>query len=187
MVTLTFIYHLSYPVIRISLFVIYHKMPLKSSSCCEGNKASPAMAVWKCALFVALHGGFSCAGMCNIPRRSEERQEWTGSAMSGILPPPQCPGSWALLPNLQLSGYLRFLISKLLLQKLQPQHGDLAFLCCFEKSPLCLSPSCLCSFVPFSSSRCCTTGLPWNLVLPWALVAFLGTNCDKWHRKAEPP
>lgn len=53
----------------------------------------------------------------------------------------------------------------------------------FKKSPLCLSPSCLCSFVPFSCSRCCTTGLLWNSLLPWGLVAILGDKL--WQEEQE--
>lgn len=52
-----------------------------------------------------------------------------------------------------------------------------AILSLFKKRAHCASlPSCLCSFVPFSCPRCCTTGLLWSSLLPRGLVAFLGTG-----------
>lgn len=52
------------------------------------------------------------------------------------------------------------------------------FIAAFKKSPLCLSPSCLRFFVPFSVSRFHIRGLVWfvsgNCILPWGLVSFSG-------------
>lgn len=90
----------------------------------------------------------------------------------------QCQGSWALLPNM----YLRFILSKTPSPALRFVLS-VQFYRRFQKSPLCLWPSCLCSFVPFSCSRCCYHRAPLELAAPsgfscffWGQIVTSGTG-----------